>query len=106
MSDIGPSSPVKPAGTGDLPQVTTKSGTSEQTEPQKLAAKGAPANSGETAPERAAPSPAVTLAATLARIPSGSELTGIIVGTDTGGLPVVRTPSRDLHSFQTTSHRC
>ena len=93
MSDIGPSSPVKPAGTGDLPQVTTTSGTSEQTEPQKLAAKGAPANSGETAPERAAPSPAVTLAATLARIPSGSELTGIIVGTDTEGLPVVRTPS-------------
>ena len=93
MSDIGPSSPVKPAGTGDLPQVTTASGTSEQTEPQKPAAKSAPANSGETAPERAAPSPAVTLAATLARIPSGSELTGIIVGTDGDGLPVVRTPS-------------
>ena len=93
MSDIGPSSPVKPAGTGDPPQVAATSGTSEQTEPQKPAGKGAPASTEKPVPERAAPSPAVTLAATLARIPSGSELTGIIVGTDTEGLPVVRTPS-------------
>lgn len=93
MSDIGPSSPVKPAGTGDPPQVAATSGTSEQTEPQKPAGKGAPASTEKPVPERVAPSPAVTLAATLARIPSGSELTGIIVGTDTEGLPVVRTPS-------------
>ena len=93
MSDIGSTSPVKPAGASDLPQVTATSGTSEQTEPQKPAAKGAPAGAGEPTPERAAASPAVTLAATLARIPSGSELTGIIVGSDSEGLPVVRTPS-------------
>ncbi len=86
MSEVPPPSPASGARPVDY-----TSGAPEQNKSQDRPSDQKPAESRPRSPGPAARSPAVTLSATLARLPAGSEIVGSLLASEPGARLVIRT---------------
>lgn len=97
MSEVPPPSPASGARPLDY-----TSGAPEQNTPRERPADQKPAGSRPQASGPVPRSPAVTLSATLARLPAGSEIVGSLLTAEPGARPVIRTEagSFTIHSAE------
>ena len=86
MSEVPPPTPASGARPVDY-----TSGAPEQKTSQEKPADQKPADSRPQSPGPAPRSPAVSLSATLARLPAGSEIAGSLLAAEPGARPVIRT---------------